>query len=106
MKRPQRWLTARRTLDGRTHWSLTDHAHRRLTYGCLILAAIFFTVSVSWAVFSCAVLDDCGVGQRQTARATKDSDPAVVQWQRQQEQINEFREQLRKQQQQQQPQKQ
>jgi hypothetical protein len=100
MKRPRRWLEARQTLNGRTHWRLTDHAHKMLTYGCLILSAVFFTLSVTWAVFSCAVLDDCGVGQRQPAKPAADTDPAVRQWQRQQEQIEQFREQLRQQQQQ------
>lgn len=101
MKRPRRWLEARQTITGKTHWRLTDHAHKMLTYWCLALAAVFFTLSVTWAVFSCAVLKDCGVGQRQPAKSAQDTDPAVRQWQRQQQQIEEFREQLRKQQQQQ-----
>jgi len=100
MKRPRRWLEARQTLTGKTHWHLTDHAHKMLTYWCLALSAVFFTVSVVWAVFSCAVFKDCGVGQRsRTAKAAEDTDPAVRQWQRQQEQIEQFREQLRQQQQ-------
>jgi len=106
MKRPRRWLEARQTLTGKTHWHLTDHAHKMLTYWCLGLAAVFFTISVTWAVVSCAVFKDCGVGQRQPVKPAADTDPHIRQWQRQQQQIEQFREQLRKQQQQQQQEKQ
>jgi len=100
MKRPQRWLQAHMTASGRTHWSLTDHAHKILTYWCLGIAGVFFTISVTWAVISCVLFKDCGVGQRYTQTQASDSDPHIRQWQRQQQQIEEFREQLRKQQQQ------
>ena len=96
MKRPRRWIIARKTPTGRTHWSLTEHASRRMTWFILGFGALFFSVSLGWALISCWLYDECGIRRASTDKRAQIEavDQQLRQWHEQQQWIEQHRKEL------------